>query len=93
MAEYIRREDALAVIRKYYPRSYAGTFVYRDIADLPAVCVAETGEVEGWIYDDYGYARCACCGWEWDVPETVTPYCPNCGAHMEDDEEADRDAE
>ena len=25
-----------------------------------------------------------CRGWEWDVPETVTPYCPNCGANMED---------
>ena len=84
MADYIRLEDALAVIRKYYPRSYAGTFVYRGISDLPAACVAGAGEVETWIYDDYGYARCSNCGWEWDVPETITPYCPNCGAHMED---------
>ena len=22
------------------------------------------------------------CGWEWDEPESVSPYCPHCGAKM-----------
>lgn len=44
----------------------------------------ETGE---WIEDEYGYHRCSECGWEWDTPEMVTPYCPGCGARMEEDDE------
>lgn len=39
-----------------------------------------------WIDDDYGFARCSECNWEWDAPEYKTPYCPHCGAKMEDDE-------
>ena len=35
-----------------------------------------------WIEDDYGYNHCSACGWEWDEPESVTPYCPHCGAKM-----------
>lgn len=37
-----------------------------------------------WIADDYGYNRCSECGYEQDSPECVTPYCPHCGAHMEE---------
>lgn len=40
-----------------------------------------TGE---WIPDDYSYNRCSVCGWEWDEPECVTPYCPHCGTKMEE---------
>ena len=38
-----------------------------------------------WIEDDYAYCRCSECGYEYDSPEYSTPYCPNCGACMEDE--------
>ena len=37
-----------------------------------------------WIEDDYSYFHCSQCGYEHDSPEYVTPYCPHCGACMED---------
>ena len=39
----------------------------------------QTGE---WLEDEYGYCRCSRCGYEHDQPETITPYCPECGARM-----------
>lgn len=35
-----------------------------------------------WIEDDYGFYRCSECGFEWDEPEMVSRFCPNCGAEM-----------
>ena len=40
-----------------------------------------------WIPDDYAFYRCSECGYEHDEPEYVTPFCPNCGAQMEQPEE------
>lgn len=48
----------------------------------------KTGE---WLEDEYAYFRCSKCGYEQDQPETVTPYCPGCGAHMEDESEVTED--
>lgn len=48
----------------------------------PAADVAPVRYGE-WIADDYAYNRCSVCGWEWDDREYVTPYCPNCGAKMD----------
>lgn len=39
-----------------------------------------------WIEDDYGYFRCSECGYEYDSPEYITPYCPHCGANMDEEE-------
>lgn len=36
-----------------------------------------------WVEDEYGYCRCTRCGYEHDAPETITPYCPECGARMD----------
>lgn len=41
-----------------------------------------TGE---WLEDEYGYCRCSICGYEHDDPKATTPYCPNCGALMQDE--------
>lgn len=38
-----------------------------------------------WIPDDYMFFHCSECQYEHDDPEYVTPYCPNCGAKMEDE--------
>lgn len=40
-----------------------------------------------WVYDKYMYAHCSECGYEHESPEYVTPFCPGCGAKMEDEEE------
>ena len=39
-----------------------------------------------WIEDDYGYFHCSECGYEHDSPEYITPYCPHCGAKMDEEE-------
>lgn len=39
-----------------------------------------------WIEDDYGYFHCSECGYEHDSPEYITPYCPHCGANMDEEE-------
>lgn len=42
-----------------------------------------------WIKDDYGYFyrfHCSECGHEHDSPEYITPYCPHCGAKMDEEE-------
>lgn len=47
---------------------------------------AGTERVSGeWIEDDYGYNRCSECGYEHELPEKKTPYCPGCGANMDPD--------
>lgn len=36
-----------------------------------------------WVFGNYGTAHCSECGF--DVPENnITPFCPNCGACMEE---------
>ena len=37
-----------------------------------------------WIYGEYDIPHCSECGNE-VLPNEITPYCPNCGAHMEED--------
>lgn len=63
--------------------SYSTMMMY-EIADMiddaPTVVGQSYGE---WVYDSYGVPHCSECGYE--VGE-VTPYCPSCGAKMEDDD-------
>ena len=57
-------------------------------AECPLRTLKDEDDLTGeWIEDDYGYYHCSECGFEDDEPEYGTPFCPNCGAHMEDDEE------
>lgn len=46
---------------------------------------ALNGRQGEWIEDEYAYNRCSECGYEWDEPEEKSPYCPGCGALMDDD--------
>lgn len=50
---------------------------------LTAEMLTADARTAEWVEDQYGYYHCSACGWEWDDRETVTPYCPHCGAHME----------
>lgn len=83
MAEYIDRGTAIAKLTalELVKPNATMTSVKRLLADMPAADVAPVTHGE-WIEDDYGYNRCSACGWEWDEPESVTPYCPHCGAKM-----------
>lgn len=58
---------------------------WRRIENAPTIDAVPVTHGE-WIEDDYGYNRCSACGWEWDEPESVSPYCPHCGAKMEEGE-------
>lgn len=85
MAEYIERDKAVKLIflaadtgRAAKALSLLGK---ESVADVAPVVHAR------WIEDDYAYARCDHCGYEMDYPEYKTPYCPQCGARMEEDEE------
>ena len=90
MSEYIEREAAVKNAEKYGLAN--GSAIGRhtgladciasEIAGIPAADVAPV--VHGhWIDDSYGFYHCSECGWEWDYPEMVTPYCPHCRARMD----------
>ena len=54
------------------------------MVDAPSVD-AEPVRYAEWIPDDYEYNHCSGCGFEHDTPEYVTPFCPLCGAKMDED--------
>lgn len=57
-------------------------------SECPLRALRDESEATGeWIEDDYGYCHCSECGFEDDEPEYFTPFCPACGAHMEDDDD------
>lgn len=96
MADYIDRDTVLDKLHEIGgcdapPDTWADGFdkaideAYRAVQSLPTADVTPVTHGE-WIEDDYGYNRCSSCGWEWDEPESVTPYCPHCGAKMEEGE-------
>lgn len=79
MSEYIKREDALDIVKRT-SGDYAAAFV--EIAHLPAEDVAEVRHAH-WY--DVGSLSCRCsgCGCK-STRETV--YCPNCNAKMDEKE-------
>ena len=86
MEYYIRREAIKYEQWNVGPLCEPLMVVRKSVIDnLPTADVAPVTHGE-WIEDDYGYNRCSACGWEWDEPESVSPYCPHCGAKMEEGE-------
>jgi hypothetical protein len=93
MADYVNREDILSELHNAGgcdapPDTWADGYdkaidlAYSIVEKTPSADVAPVQHGQ-WIEDDYGYSRCSACGWEWDDREFVTPYCPNCGAKMD----------
>jgi len=41
------------------------------------------------IEDEFGFQSCCKCGYAWDGLEYATPYCPNCGAKMDEEDRDD----
>ena len=79
MAEYIERSAAIEAAKHAWAK---GLEPSQYIEALPAADVTPVTHGE-WIEDDYGYNHCSACGWEWDEPETVSPYCLHCGTKMD----------
>lgn len=99
MRKYIDSEAFFKVINTlpYKDTSYPDASVYNgaisDVADMlthfPAADVAEVRHGR-WVKDEFG-SRCGACGLyayrdKFDKP-WESPYCPNCGAKMDDVEE------
>ncbi len=90
MAEYIKREDALDIVKRT-SGDYATAFA--EIARLPAAEVAEVRHGR-WV-DKTNISRsaveqrvdCSVCGQIfWTTAVLSFNYCPNCGALMKEDE-------
>ena len=93
----IRLIDANALEERLY--DVLGRFAQNDQTVLDMIYLVQkaptitTAYREGlrssgqWIEDDYAYNRCSECGYEFDVPEEKTPYCPHCGADMDSENE------
>lgn len=94
MAEYIERKAAIDYIKQNQCRRCSDIGLCGGCAVLTAIRLFEKVPAEDvvsptygeWIEDDYGYNRCSACGFEEDEPERVTPYCPSCGAKMDEED-------
>ena len=92
MSDYIKREDALDIILKYYPRSAKKLNIYREINNLPAADVAEVrhGHWEFPIFTDNDdvldpRVKCSKCG-KIEAAFARWKYCPNCEARMDEED-------
>lgn len=87
MTEYITKERAQdLIVAAAQGNSSRLACMLSKLEDEPPADVAPVVRAH-WIEDDYAYARCDHCGYEMDYPEYKTPYCPQCGARMEEDGE------
>lgn len=101
MAEYIEREDAIKVAEKYglANGSVLGRHtgladcIASEIASIPAADVEEVRHGH-WMYKrigDRGQTNCSVCGKRNSTDSVFEnpckPYCPNCGAKMDEEDE------
>ena len=98
MDEYIKKADVLQILadNNYTDKITLDLYdkIVRDVNKLKVK--SRPGRRKGqWIGTEYdGYAdswpvynvfECTCCGWEHNGEEdTLTDYCPNCGAKMKE---------
>ena len=84
MAEYIEREKAYeAVLFATCGSGYQYEATYA-IDRIPEADVAPV--VHGrWVYGEFDIPHCSECGND-VMPNMISPYCPNCGAKMDEEE-------
>ena len=89
MTDLIRREDVFKGLwakHTHHGMGLDALITMEDALDavvsIPAVDAVEVRHGR-WIEDDYGFWRCDQCGYKWDEPVVVPPYCPHCGAKMD----------
>ena len=94
MTDYIKREDALEQFDYYDLSEYLTTQIRGMLMDVPSADVAPVRHGR-WIEDKsrteeiYTHpVKCSACG-QTDVLEygTLTAYCPNCGAKMDEEDD------
>ncbi len=87
MARYVDA-DKLPYHQIYVPAGGGNTAIVVAVfaSDIDAVVEEEVAPVihAEWIPDDYEFYHCSNCGYEYDEREKVTPFCPGCGAKMEE---------
>lgn len=92
MAEYIRRNDLIAIINERRANTCNDNLNYTKMwCMVRAIPAADVEPVRHgrWIDcdDEYSsYSRCSVCGDEftnWEADCAITNYCPSCGAKMD----------
>lgn len=88
MAEYIDRRAVLDAIPQANNDKTVALFgVVADfivlVSEIPAADVAPV--VHGhWVYGEFGIPHCSECGEEAKL-DMISPFCPNCGAKMDEE--------
>ena len=91
MARYIKLDDAVATLHKYFPLSFDRQNAEDDLKPIPTADVEEVRHGE-WETDFCDYV-CSVCGGhisDCTLDDYSEPnYCPNCGAKMDGKEKND----
>ena len=92
MSDYISREAAIDRLNKNLSACNHGTFsemCYSDaietVKHLPAADVEPVRH--GWWVDIWGNYTCSECEYMWEDSGYKTPFCPECGAKMDLEED------
>lgn len=92
VTDYIERESLVRWLEemqlKHQRKADAFGAVKTHVNNMPPAIVRKHGK---WIEDDYGYNSCSNCRYEFDESDYKTPYCPECGAEMEDNSNENND--
>lgn len=92
MTEYIKREDAIKIVERYGLENGSvlgrhtglADCIASEIAAIPTADVAPAKHGQ-WVFDTRTIVpRCSVCG-EDAIAETISPYCPNCGAKCDEE--------
>ena len=98
MAEYIDRSKIAEMLNAVYEDGWTTKYsvemclnlAQKTLLSLPAADVEEVKHGQ-WVFDASTIIpRCTVCG-EDAIAETVSPYCPWCGAKLDEEDENGRD--
>ncbi len=84
MDKYIKLDDAIATLHKYFPLSFDRQDAEDDLKSIPAADVEEVKHGE-WL-EGNRWQLCSKCR---KRGKKSWHYCPNCGARMDEKEKAD----
>ena len=93
MAEYISRETMIKLVRSMAENAETNGFMHdREVIEcvmttLGGVPLADVAPVVHgrWVYGEFDIPHCSECGND-VMPNMISPYCPNCGAKMDEEE-------
>ena len=85
--DLISRQAAIAFVKSIpYIKEHQnmGELIKEWIEQIPAIQPEQ--KMGEWVYGEFDIPHCSICGHD-VMPNMVSPYCPNCGAKMESDNE------